>query len=67
MLRFSDGVNLDTSGPLRALHLADGWYVLGGGMSIPVASNEEAAETIRQMTEHGVRNEDGERQPTHDA
>ena len=64
MLRFSDGVNLDTSGPLRALHLADGWYVLGGGMSIPVASSEEAAETIRQME---VRNEDGERQPTHDA
>ena len=51
MLHFSDGVNLDTSGPLRAVHLQDGWYVLGAGMSIPVASKEEAEETIRQMTE----------------
>jgi hypothetical protein len=51
MLRFSDGVNLDTSGPLRAVELHDGWYVLGDGMSIPVTSKEEAEETIRQMTE----------------
>jgi hypothetical protein len=32
-LRFSDGGNIDTSGPLRVLHLA-GYYVVGEGMSI---------------------------------
>ena len=58
MLRFSDGVNLDTSGPLRAVHLADGWYVLGNGMSIPVDSKEEAETTIRQMTEKGAKPDD---------
>ena len=55
MLHFSDGVSLDTSGPLRAVQLHDGWYVLGNGMSIPVASKEEAEETIRQMTEKGAK------------
>ena len=51
MLRFNDGINLDTSGPLRTIELHDGWYVVGEGMSIPVASKEEAEETIRSITE----------------
>jgi hypothetical protein len=51
VLRFNDGVNLDTSGPLRAVCLHDGWYVLGNGWSIPCNTEEEAQETIRQMSE----------------
>jgi hypothetical protein len=50
MLHFSDGVSLDTSGPLRVIQLQDGWYVVGEGFSIPVNSKEEAEATIRQMT-----------------
>ncbi len=50
MLHFSDGVNLDTSGPLRVVHLKDGWYVLGNGMSIPVDSREEGEMIIREVT-----------------
>lgn len=50
MLHFSDGVNIDTSGELRVLELADGYYVVGEGMCIPVSGREEADEVIRSMT-----------------
>ncbi len=49
MLRFNDGVNIDTSGELRILRLRDGYYVVGEGMCIPVADREEARETIKEM------------------
>tara|TARA_Y100000310_G_C20484252_1_gene716137 strand:- start:331 stop:513 length:183 start_codon:yes stop_codon:yes gene_type:complete len=50
MLRFNDGVNIDTSGPLRALCLRDGYYVVGKGMCIPVADREEARAMIEEMS-----------------
>lgn len=50
-LKFTDGVEIDTGGPLRKLHLEDGWYVVGNGFCIPVASESEADETIVKMTE----------------
>ncbi len=49
MLRFNDGVNIDTSGPLRTLRLRDGYYVVGQGMCIPVADREEARKVIAEM------------------
>ena len=49
MLRFSDGVNIDTSGELRVLHLRDGYYVVGEGICIPVAGRQEAIEIIERM------------------
>ena len=50
MLRFNDGVTIDTSGPLRTLRLRDGYYVVGEGMCIPVESREEAQELIREIS-----------------
>ena len=50
MLRFSDGINIETSGPLRVLRLPDGYYVVGNGMLIPVADRAEAREVIKEMT-----------------
>jgi len=50
-LKFSDGVTIETSGPLRKLHLEDGWYVVGDGFCIPVASERESDKTIVEMTE----------------
>ena len=47
MLRFNDGVNIDTSGELRVLKLSDGLYVVGEGMLIPVSSYEEAQSIIK--------------------
>jgi hypothetical protein len=41
-LRFSDGEEFDTSGPLRKEERSDGWYVIGEGHLIPVGSEEDA-------------------------
>jgi hypothetical protein len=49
MLRFSDGVTIDTTGPLRTLTLPDGHYVVGNNMLIPVDSLETAREMIKKM------------------
>ena len=46
MLKFSDGMNFDTSGKLRIDRRSDGLYVVGNGMLIPVNSVEEANEII---------------------
>lgn len=48
MLRFSDGIEIDTSGELRILTLNDGDYVVGEGMLIPVNSKEEGLRIIRE-------------------
>lgn len=50
-LEFCDGIIIDTTGPLRKLHLEDGWYVVGNGFCIPVADEGEADKTIVEMTE----------------
>jgi hypothetical protein len=49
MLRFSDGVNIKTDGPLRIIHLKDGYYVVGEGFCIPVDNYREGEETIADM------------------
>lgn len=46
MLRFSDNININTDGPLRKLHLSDGWYVVGQGMLIPMNSEQEAIDYL---------------------
>ena len=45
VLRFTDGVQIDTAGPIRTLKLPDGWYVVGGGMLIPCTDREDALAT----------------------
>lgn len=51
LMRFSDGVEIDTGGEPRILELADGLYVTGKGVLIPVKDREEAEQTIRDMKE----------------
>jgi hypothetical protein len=41
-LRFTDGVNIDTSGPYRTMRLHDGWYVTGHGLLMPCCDEQEA-------------------------
>ena len=41
VMRFTDGVTVDTRGPLRRLELADGLYVVGEGMLIPCENEAE--------------------------
>jgi len=49
MLKFSDGIDFDTSGELRVEARSDGYYVVGQGMLIPVSDRNEGEEVIREM------------------
>jgi hypothetical protein len=48
-MKFTDGIQIDTAGPIRKLKLADGWYVTGQGFLIPVRDEQEADEEINQL------------------
>lgn len=47
-LRFSDGMEFDTSGPLRKERRSDGLYIVGQGMLIPVSNDEEADKYLKK-------------------
>ena len=49
-LRFSDGEEFDTSGPIRKEERSDGWYVIGQGKLIPVKDEMEADDIICRLT-----------------
>ena len=46
MLKFSDGMSFDMSGPLRVECRSDGYYVVGKGMMFAVDSYEEGRRYI---------------------
>ena len=48
-LRFTDGVEFDTSGKLRVEKRRDGFYVVGDGMLVAVDSRKEGEEFIAEM------------------
>ena len=50
VLRFTDGVEIDTSGEYRALQLHDGWYVVGHGWLRPCSDEEEAIQVRDEWT-----------------
>ena len=49
-VKIREGVEIDTSGPLRKVRLWDGWYVVGQGTLNTVDSEEEADLLIQQLT-----------------
>ena len=49
ILKFSDGIEIDTSGELRLLELYDGWYVVGDGRLIPVKDMEEGEQLLNKL------------------
>jgi hypothetical protein len=53
ILRFDDGIEIDTSGELRLLELYDGWYVVGEGRMIPVESEKVGMKTIESIRQNG--------------
>jgi len=55
-LEFTDGVSFDTSGEYRIETRADGQYVVGRGLLIPVVSDREATELLAGLK--------GKRKPT---
>lgn len=50
VLKFTDGEEFDTSGPLRKEERYDGWYVLGRGFLIPVKDEREADSKIKELS-----------------
>ena len=48
-LKFSDGIEIDTSGELRLLELYDGWYIVGKGILIPVKDEENGFRIIKSL------------------
>ena len=53
-MRFNDGMNINAQGDLRVTREADGWYVVGKGMLIPVASEEAGEKLIQRMTNKSI-------------
>ena len=51
VLRFSDGMTINTDGKLRVIRKKDGYYVVGEGMCMPVESREEGNEIVEQLNE----------------
>jgi hypothetical protein len=49
ILKFNDGIEIDTSGELRLLELYDGWYVVGEGRLIPVKDEEEGLSRFEKI------------------
>ena len=50
-MKFSDGMEFDTSGQYRLPHRSDGWYVVGNGLLLPVNTPEDGQKGIVEMTE----------------
>ena len=48
-MKFSDGVEIDTSGKLRCTRKRDGLYVVGHGMCVPVQDHIEALKLIDEI------------------
>lgn len=51
ILKFSDGMTFDTSGPLRTEERSDGWYVVGEGLLMAVGSQDEGNKFIQSKNE----------------
>ena len=49
LLRFSDGITVDTSGQPRVLQLNDGYYAVGKGILVPATNKETAEFLVRKM------------------
>lgn len=45
-MKFSDGMEFDTSGELRIVRKSDGLYLVGKGMLIPIDTVEEGLKMI---------------------
>lgn len=48
-LRFNDGVEFETSGPLHIERRFDGYYLVGQGMLLPCDSREDAERLLVEL------------------
>lgn len=50
LMKFSDGMNIETSGDYRVIRKPDGLYVVGHGILCAVNSYEEGYDMIESFT-----------------
>ena len=50
-MKFSDGMEFDTSCQYRLTYRSDGWYVVGRGLLLPVKDPDEGTKVISEMIE----------------
>lgn len=50
VMKFSDGVTMNTDGEYRVVREADGFYVVGQGMMCAVETRKEGVELIAVLT-----------------
>lgn len=48
-MRFSDGMEFDTTGPARVESRSDGLYVVGRGLLVPVSTQEEGDALVERI------------------
>jgi hypothetical protein len=48
-INFTDGVSIEIAGPLRIIHLEDGYYVVGEGNLIPVEDRDDGVKILADM------------------
>jgi hypothetical protein len=53
-LKFTDGIEIDTSGEYRTLKLFDGWYLVGNGLLIPAKDETDALKMVNEVKEKRV-------------
>tara|TARA_Y100001970_G_scaffold258220_1_gene337886 strand:- start:192 stop:383 length:192 start_codon:yes stop_codon:yes gene_type:complete len=58
-LKFSDGVEFNTSGPLRVTRRSDGYYVTGKGLLVPVNSYKEGQDFIHKENNENATPKEG--------
>ena len=63
IIRYKDGSEIDTAGPLRIVEFEEGLYITGFSTLIPILDAEEGEEIIKKLNkkytldlDHGVRN-----------
>lgn len=49
MLEFTDGITIDTQGPLRRHKEYDGLYIVGRGMLVPCRDEAEVERLLREL------------------
>ena len=59
-MKFSDGVEIDTTGPLRITRASDGLYVVGNGMLCAVETRWEGEEFIASLEQRDFHSSDVE-------
>lgn len=49
-MKFTDGMEFNLQGDLRITRRADGMYLVGNGMLIPISTQQEGIQLIKELS-----------------